>query len=121
MNYFPAIIGALGMLGVAFFLWQQFGPGSGRALGNRVASHIGMQRSLFYALLDNGVRDTSSRVLLRGLEKSGLGLDEASVQLAPVLYRGIERLEGRFGQLDVYEAARPVVTRLLSGGAQPAD
>ena len=113
MGYFPAIVSLVGMLGLLVFFWTQLGPGSGRRLGNRVASHIGIPRNVFYALLANGVKE-SSRELLRSLEKSKVELDEASVALAPVLNRGIERLEGRFGAQESYDKAKPIIARLLA-------
>jgi hypothetical protein len=95
------------------FLWRQIGPGSGRKLGNRIASHIGIPKNVFYALLENGVKG-SSRELLLSLEKSKLGLDEASVELGPSLGRGIERLERRFGTQEIYDKVKPVVARLVA-------
>jgi hypothetical protein len=113
LGYFPAIVGLLGVLGLIVFFWTQLGPGSGRRLGNRVASHIGIPRNVFYALLVNGVKG-SSRELLRSLEKSKTGVDEASVALAPSLSRGIERLEGRFGPQEAYDKAKPIVAGLIA-------
>lgn len=117
MGYFPVFVSLLGVFGLLAFFWTQIGPGSGRRLGNRVASHIGIPRNVFYALLENGVKG-SSRELLRSLEKSKADLDEASVALAPALSRGIERLEGRFGAQDSYDKVKPIVATLLARSEQ---
>ncbi len=91
------MLGLLAAIGLIVFFWRQYGPNSGHAVGNRVAAHLGISRSFFYALLENGVRDVSSRELLLSLGRSGLSLEEIGVRLAPSLSRGIERLEKRFG------------------------
>lgn len=113
MQYFPVLVALLVLLWVAVFFWREIGPGSGRVLGNRIAAHIGIPRNVFYALLVNGVKG-SSRDVLVSLEKAKLGLDEASIELAPSLSRGIERLEGRFGTQEAYEQAKPIVARLVA-------
>lgn len=113
MIYFPVIMGLLVLVGLAAFFWAHNGPGSGRAFGNRVAAHIGIPKNVFYALLENGVKG-SSRDLLASLERSKLSLDEAGVQLSPLLGRGIERLERRFGPQEMYEQAKPIVARLVA-------
>lgn len=87
--------------------------GRGRPFGNRIATHIGIPRTVFYVLLENGVKG-SSRELLAAMEKSKLSLDEASVRLGPTLGRGIDRLERRFGTQEMYEQAKPVVARLVA-------
>ena len=120
MGYFPAVLGLAAVIGLIVFFWRQFGPTSGHAVGNRVAAHFGISRSVFYALLENGVRDVSSRDLLLSLERSGLSLEEIGVRLAPSLSRGIERLEKRFGPQDIYADAKVVVARLLAA-AEPSD
>lgn len=108
------------LLGLAVFLWKQLGPGSGRQLGNRVAAHLGIPRSLFYSLLVHGVKG-SHLELLASLQKSKLSLDQASAELAPALARGITRLEARFGQQDSVDVAKPIVEKLLAGSAPSAD
>jgi hypothetical protein len=108
-----AIIGVATLVAVVVFFWKRFGTGSGHALGNRIASHLGMPRSVFYLLLDNGAKG-SSRELLASLEQADLDLDQASVALAPSLSRGLERLEERFGAQEVYEKVKPSVARLMS-------
>lgn len=120
MGYFPTIFGVCVLIGIAVFFWRREGPGSGRAFGNRVAAHIGLPRKLFWPLLENGVKG-SSRALLAGLQKDGVGLDEASAQVVPWLARGLERLEARFGPQDMYAPARQRLAALLPGeGAPPA-
>ncbi len=113
LGYFDLVVSFLGLIGLAVFFWRQIGPGSGRKLGNRIAAHIGIPRSVFYALLEYGVKG-SPRELLLSLEKSKLGLDEASVELGPSLSRGIERLESRFGPQEMYDKAKPIVARLVA-------
>ena len=108
----PALAGLLILAGLSVFFWRRLGAGSGRRFGNRVAAHINLPRNAFYALLDNGAKG-SSRELLASMEKSKLELDQASIELAPSLQRGIERLEARFGPQDMYEKAKRIVARLL--------
>ena len=108
-----AIVGVVVVVALVVFFWRRSGVGSGRTLGNRVAAHIGIQRSLFYSLLDHGVKG-SSRDLLASLEKSKLSLDQASVELGPSLSRGIERLEAHFGPQEMVDEAKPIVARLVS-------
>ena len=117
MIYFPMIVGAVVLVGLAVFLWKRNGPGSGLSFGNKIAAHIGVPRKVFHVLLENGVKD-SSRELLASLERSELSLDEASVKVAPVLSRGIERLEARFGRQEMYEKAKPVVAGLVAAYEQ---
>ena len=113
MDYSPAVMGVAALVGLVVFFWRRVGPGSGRTFGNRIAAHIDVPRSVFYALLDNGVKD-SSRELLASLAKSKPGLDEASVELGPTLSRGIERLEARFGTQESYEKVKPIVAGLVA-------
>lgn len=113
MIYSAAIVGVMVLVALVVFFWMRSGIGSGRTFGNRIARHIGVPRNAFYMLLDHGVSG-SSRHLLASLEKSKLGLDEASVQLGPVLSRGIERLEARFGSQDMIDKTKPIVARLVS-------
>ncbi|PKO94644.1 MAG: hypothetical protein CVU16_02105 [Betaproteobacteria bacterium HGW-Betaproteobacteria-10] len=108
-----AIVGFLALLALLVFVWRQSGFGSGRKFGNRIASHVGIPKSLFYTLLDNGAKG-SSRDLLISLENSELDLDQASVELGPSLSRGIERLEARFGPQEMYDRAKPTVARLTA-------
>lgn len=116
MTYFPMLVGLAALIGLAVFFFQRNGPGSGRPFGSRIAAHIGMPRHVFFAILENGVKG-SSRELLASLQQSAAGLDEASVALGPSLHRGLERLEARFGRQDMYEAAKPVVARLMAAAA----
>ena len=108
-----AIVGVVTVIAVAVYFWKRFGIGSGHALGNRIAAHIGIPRSLFYVLLDNGVKGTS-RDLLVSLGNSNLDLEQASVELGPTLARGIERLEERFGTQEMYQRVKPSVARLVA-------
>lgn len=113
MIYTTAIIGIAFVVALAVFFWRLSGIGSGRALGNRIAAHIGISRSLFHSLLINGVKG-SPRDLLASLEKSKLDLEQASIALGPSLSRGIQRLEARFGPQEMIDKAKPVVARLVS-------
>lgn len=108
-----AIVGLLTLVALVVFVWRQSGIGPGRRFGNRIASHVGIPKSLFYTLLDNGAKG-SSRDLLVSLENSKLDLDQASVELGPTLSRGIERLEARFGSQGMFDRAKPCVARLTS-------
>lgn len=113
MLYLPTVLGLVVLVGLLIFFWKRSGPGSGRTFGNRIAAHLGIPRNVFYALLENGVKG-SSRELLVSLEKSGLGLQESSVELGPSLSRGMERLETRFGPQEMYDKAKPIVARLVA-------
>ena len=113
LDYFPTIFGVFVLIGIAVFFWRREGPGSGRAFGNRVAAHIGISRRVFWPLLENGVQG-SSRAVLASLQRDGVSLDTASVQVAPLLIRGMERLEARFGTQEMYEQAKPRIAAVLS-------
>lgn len=113
LEYFPALVGLVVLIGLAVYFWKRNGPGSGRSYGNRIAAHIGIPRQVFHGFLEYGVKG-SSRELLASLERSKLGLDEASIELGPSLSKGIERLEARFGTQDIYERAKPIVARLVA-------
>jgi hypothetical protein len=113
----PAVVGFAILLGLAVFFWRRSGAGSGRGFGNRIAAHLGMPRNVFHVLLDNGAKG-SPRELLASLERAGLDLDAASVELGPSLSRGVERLEARFGTQQMYDDAKPIVARLLSEHAR---
>lgn len=108
-----AIVGVVALVALLVFFWKQSGIGSGRAFGNRIAAHIGVPKSVFHSLLDHGLSG-SSRQLLASLEKSTLELDQASVELGPVLAKGIERMDARFGSQEMVDKAKPVVARLVS-------
>lgn len=110
--YTPAILGVVVLLALLVFFWQRSGPGSGRTFGNRIATHIGIPRSLFHSLLAHGVKG-SPRELLASLEKATLDLDQASVELAPSLSRGIERMEAHFGPQEMVDRAKPIVASLM--------
>lgn len=110
------------LIGLAVFFWKREGPGSGRAYGNKIASHIGVPRNVFWALLENGVKG-SSRELLASLQKGRVSIETASIQVAPSLIRGMERLEARFGTQEMYERAKPSIAKVLAmaeGAAQEA-
>ena len=87
-----ALAGIAALIVVGVFFWKRFGIGSGRAFGNRVASHVGIPKGVFYLLLDNGVKG-STHDLLVSLQEANFDLDRAAVELGPTLARGIERLE----------------------------
>jgi hypothetical protein len=104
---------------VAFF-WSLYGPGSGRAFGNKIAKHNGIPRSTFWYLLDNGAKG-SALDILKKLEKSAADLEQVSVALGPTLQRGMERLEARFGTQSIYEDAKPIISRLVALAEKNAD
>lgn len=64
-------------------------------------------------LVVNGVADSSGDVL-KALEKSKPGLGQASIELGPVLSRGIARMEKRFGPQEMIDNVKPIVARLVS-------
>ncbi len=104
----------------AAFFWSRYGPGSGRAFGNKIAKHNGIPKNTFWYLLDNGAK-ISALDILTGLEKSGADLEQASVELGPVLQRGMNRLETRFGPQSIYEAVKPIISRLVASSEKIAD
>jgi hypothetical protein len=108
------ILGSVGLLlAFAAFFWSRYGPGSGRAFGNKIAKHNDIPRTTFWYLLDNGAKGSALGILI-GLEKSAADLEQASVELGPTLQRGLERLEARFGPQSIYEVAKPVISRLVA-------
>jgi hypothetical protein len=119
VGYFPTIFGVFVLIGIAVFFWRREGPGSGRAYGNRVAAHIGIPRRVFWPLLENGVKG-SSREMLASLQRDGVSLGAASVQVAPFLIKGMERLEARFGTQEMYEQAKPHIAAVLSAAERSA-
>lgn len=119
LGFLPTLLGFLVLIGIAVFFWRREGPGSGRAYGNRIAAHLGIPRKVFWPLLDNGVKG-SSRELLAGLQRDGVGIDAASAEVAASLARGLERLEARFGRQEMYEQARPRIAAALSGSERRA-
>jgi hypothetical protein len=108
------------LIALMFFLWKHFGIGSGRTFGNKIAKHIGLRQSTFWYLIDNGAKGPALD-LLKSLEQSNTSLDQASATLGPVLQKGIERLETRFGPQEIYEVAKPVVARLVALNGATAD
>ena len=100
-------------MAIAAFFWINYGPRSGRSFGNEIASYNKIQRKVFWYLLDNGAKG-SSLALLKKIERSSGSIQEASVALAPTLQRGLERLEARFGHQDMYEPAKPIISRLVA-------
>lgn len=108
-----AIVSALLAIWLLFmiFTWTRGGLGKGRKFGNRIATHLGMSNNLFHSVLENGVNGPSLQ-LLATLEMAGISLQEASVQLAPWLQRGLDALESRFGNQNMIELAKPIVTAL---------
>ncbi|WP_296491651.1 hypothetical protein [Rhodoferax sp.] len=113
MIYAPTVIGVVTLLAILVFFWKRSGLGSGRRFGNKIAQHIGIQRSLFYSILDHGTRDTS-RKLLASLANSKLGVAEASVELGPTLVKGVERLEAHFGEQEMVNDAKPKIMKLIA-------
>ncbi len=63
-------------------------------------------------LLVNGVAESGD--VLKTLEKSKLDLGQASIALAPVLAKGIGRIEARFGPQEMIDNVKPIVARLVS-------
>ena len=113
MIYSAALVGLAALIALLVFFWRRSGLGSGRAFGNRIAAHIGLPKNVFHMLLTHGVAG-SPRDLLVSLAKSKPGLDEASVELGPLLAKGIARMEARFGKQEMVDQAKPVVARLVS-------
>ncbi|WP_440108546.1 hypothetical protein [Acidovorax sp. BL-A-41-H1] len=113
MTYFPALLGLVTIIALLVFFWKRSGFGSSRNLAHGIAKHIGIQRGLFYSILDHGTMD-SSRKLLASLARSEMGVEAASVELGPTLLKGVERLEAHFGVQDSVTDARPKIQRLIA-------
>jgi len=111
--YTTAIVGVTVIFALAAFFWKRSGFGSGRAFGNRIAAHTGIPRNVFHMLVVNGVADSSGDVL-KALEKSQPDLGQASIELGPVLSKGIARMEARFGPQEMVDSVKPIVARLVS-------
>lgn len=94
------------------FMWARGGLGKGRKYGNKIAKHLGMSNNFFHTVLENGVTGPSLQVLAM-LDGASLTLQQASVQLAPSLERGLIALENRFGRQEMIDNAKPIVVRLL--------
>lgn len=88
------------------------GLGRGRRYGNKIARHLGISNNLFHTLLDNGVNGSSLQ-LLAMLERTGMTMEQASIQLAPSLERGVIALENKFGGQDQLERLKPIVSQLV--------
>lgn len=112
MIYSVAIGGVVVILALVAFFWKQSGFGSGRAFGRRVAAHTGIPQKVFHMLLVNGAEEPGD--FMKALEKSTPDLDQASVELGPVLARGIKRIEARFGTQEMIDSVKPIVERLVS-------
>jgi hypothetical protein len=108
-----AIIALLVFASLLALIWKRSGLGAGRAFGNRIANHLGIPKNLFHSLLENGVTGPSLSVLAT-LERAGLSLEQASVELGPSLARGANRLEARFGHQKVIEDAKPTISALVT-------
>ncbi|MBW7834437.1 MAG: hypothetical protein H3C29_14625 [Simplicispira suum] len=93
-------------------VWTRGGLGKGRKYGNKIAKHLGMSNNFFHTVLENGVTGPSLQVLAM-LDGAGLTLQQACVQLAPSLNRGLIALENRFGRQEMIDNAKPIVSRLL--------
>lgn len=113
MSNFIPIIGSAILIVLILFLWKRFGIDSGRGFGNKIAKHNGLRRSTFWYLIKNGVEDSAYDFLI-SLERSNISLDQASIAVGPILEKGIERLEARFGTQGIYDVAKPVVARLVA-------
>lgn len=111
-------INLLILAGLGVFFWKRHGKGSGRSFGHALARHLGLRRSTFWYLLENGAPGAALQ-RLAALEKAGVGLEQAGLELGPVLHKGLQRLEERFGPQEIYEQAKPVVARLLAAAPGP--
>jgi hypothetical protein len=125
LQYLTTLI-TLGLLVAgAAFLWKNFGPRSGRAFGNKIASYNDIARNTFWYIVDNGAKG-SALDELKAIEKSTETLEQASIALAPTLQRGLEILEAHCGPQNMYELAKPKINRLVhlsqnQAGAQKSE
>lgn len=63
-------------------------------------------------LIVNGVAESGD--VLKALERSKLDLGQASIELGPLLSKGVERIEARFGAQEMIDNVKPIVARLVS-------
>ena len=117
MDALPILINVAVLVALVVFVWKRLGPNSGRAYGNSLAAHLGIPKKTFWYLMENGTHGSTLQVLAP-MEKSGLSLSQAGVQLAPTLQKGLDRLEARFGTQEIYEQAKPVVAKLMAAFEQ---
>lgn len=106
------MVGVAVIFGVMAFFWNRSGFGSGRAFGNRIAAHIGIPRNVFHMLLVHSGAESGE--ILKDLARLKLDLGQASIELGPVLSKGIGRIEARFGNQEMVDNVKPVVARLVS-------
>lgn len=64
-------------------------------------------------LVVNGAANTKGNVL-KALKKSKPDVNQASVELGPLLANGIKRIETRFGPQEMIDDVKPIVARLVS-------
>lgn len=95
------------------FVWWRAGLGKGRKFGNALAKHLGMNTGFFHTVVENGVTGPSLQVLSI-LERSGCTLQQACVELAPSLERGLIALEHKFGRQEQIDSAKPIVADLVN-------
>lgn len=112
MIYSVAIVGVVFIVALLAFWWSRVGFGSGRAFGNRIAAHTGIPRKVFHMLLTHGAAQPLET--LKALEKSTPDLAQASAVVAPLLSKGISRMEARFGHQDMIESVKPTVAKLVA-------
>lgn len=112
MIYTVAIGGVAFIVALMVFFWKRSGFGSGRTFGNRIAAHVGIPRNVFHMLLVNS--GAKSGDVLKALEKSKLDVGPASIALAPLLSKGIGRIEARFGTQEMVDKVKPIVARLVA-------
>lgn len=99
-------------LGFLIVAWMKGGLGAGRKFGNKLAGHLNINKNLFHSLLDNGIEGPSLQ-FLGMLERTGMSLQEASMELGPSLQRGIDALESRFGRQAAIDEVKPLVSKLV--------
>jgi hypothetical protein len=112
LEYFSTFVALGGLVAIASFFWNNYGPRSGRSFGNKIASHNDIARSTFWYLVNNGAKG-SALDELKAIEKSTETLEQASIALGPTLQRGLDILEARFGPQNIYELAKPKIYRLV--------
>lgn len=110
--YTVAIGGVVVIVALIVFFWKRSGFGSGRAFGNRIAAHVGIPRNVFHMLLVNGGAESGD--ILKALEKAKLDVGRASIELGPLLSKGIGRIEARFGTQEMVDKVKPIVAELVS-------
>lgn len=115
LTYIAVIALTLAIIWFLFLVlvWKRGGLGKGRKFGNKIAKNLGLSNNFFHSVLELGVSGPSL-LTLSMLEDLGYTLEQASIELAPSLDRGLVAFENRFGSQEMIDNAKPIVAQLLT-------